>query len=91
MEQLTQLVTDVNSFIWGLWCLIPLLLQDRTLFHYQAQIAADSEVPGRSKEIFVNKAVRRRHGSLPALAGIIIGGWKSLSATSCHMGGQSDL
>ena len=25
MEQLTQLVTDINSFIWGLWCLIPLL------------------------------------------------------------------
>ena len=25
MDQLTQLVSDINGFLWGMYCLIPLL------------------------------------------------------------------
>ena len=101
MEQLTQLVTDVNSFIWGLWCLIPLLCGTGLYFTIRLRFVQIRKFPEAFKEVFggINlfgkRADKGGMSSFQALATAIAGqvgtGNLAGAATAIAMGGPGAI
>lgn len=101
MEQLTQLVTDINSFIWGLWCLIPLLCGTGLYFTIRLKFVQIRKFPEAFKAVFggINlfgkRAGKDGMSSFQALTTAIAGqvgtGNLAGAATAIAMGGPGAI
>ena len=101
MEQLTALVTQANSFIWGLWCLIPLLCCTGLYFTIKLKFVQVRKFPQAFKEVFggINlfgkRADKDGMSSFQALATAIAGqvgtGNLAGAATAIAMGGPGAI
>lgn len=54
MDQLTQIVSDINSILWGPWCLIPILVGTGIFFSFQLKFVQIRQFGRAFKHVFGN-------------------------------------
>ena len=92
MEQLTQLVTDVNSFIWGLWCLIPLLCGTGLYFTIRLRFVQIRKFPEAFKEVFGGINLFGKRADKGGMSSFQVGtGNLAGAATAIAMGGPGAI
>ncbi len=52
MDQLTQIVSDINSILWGPWCLIPILVGAGIFFTFQLRFVQIRQFGRAIKHVF---------------------------------------
>ncbi len=54
MEQLTQIVSNINSILWGPWCLIPILVGTGIFFSFKLRFVQVRQFGRAMKHVFGN-------------------------------------
>ncbi|HAR79567.1 MAG TPA: sodium:alanine symporter family protein, partial [Succinivibrionaceae bacterium] len=54
MDKLTEIVSDINSILWGPWCLIPILVGTGIFFTFKLRFIQIRQFGKAVKQVFGN-------------------------------------